>query len=129
MKKTLLLAAALACSGVAQAEIYLCIPSHYGSVSSGSASAKEYDKYDDPDRYAILVDTEKGTKDPEDLAAEFKGGCETVSFKGRSILTCERSIDRFTSSLLTINLDDYKFMYTARLLEYISSSAGTCTKT
>ena len=129
MKKTLLLAAALACSGVAQAEIYLCIPSHYGSVSSGSASAKEYDKYDDPDRYAILVDTEKGTKDPEDLAAEFKGGCETVSFKGRSILTCDRSIVRFTSSLLTINLDDYKFMYTARLLEYISSSAGTCTKT
>jgi len=129
MKKILLLAAALACSGVAQAEIYLCIPSYYGSVCTLSASAKEYDKYDEPDRFAVLVDTEKGIKDPEDLAAEFKGGCETVSFKGRSILTCERSIDRFTSSLLTINLDDYKFMYTARLLEFITSSAGTCTKT
>lgn len=84
MKKTLLLAAALACSGVAQAEIFSCT-STYGAVID------EYRLVNAPIvTQSWVVDTTRGLRVSEDnrVVKDYAGDCEVRRGGGLLGATC-----------------------------------------
>tara|TARA_B110000091_G_C13558055_1_gene367309 strand:- start:176 stop:577 length:402 start_codon:yes stop_codon:yes gene_type:complete len=132
MKKTLLLAAALACSGVAQAEIWQCNSTHASSISDYGMPllSQEYAQGE------WLVDTNQGLLRGEEesiglFRQEFEGTCNTYKEK---FIRCEVSSLKEDAVILSILIVDTvwsKYSYSSIGIQHtagVNSQIGTCTK-
>ena len=134
MKKTLLLAAALACSGVAQADVYFCETKGWANVSSSG----EINKGEPNDQYVVNSDLGfKWTRAKED---EYKGSCSFQTHiqtfptgeEEIKLLKCTDSTSIFLEEFV-ISTDErdgnsYPFSYVTNSFDSISVWSGTCTK-
>ena len=129
MKKTLLLAAALACSGVAQADVYFCTSLQYAEAhlkNTITISDQEFDGDNyDRDTFSAIIDTEKGVSTPNYNL--YKGEC----IQDDNFVKCENEDELFdTFDRLVINKE--KRTFTEIHQDYNSavgfSISGTCVK-
>jgi len=133
MKKTLLLTAALACSGVAQAETWVCTSTHASSISNYGMPlvSQEYEQG------KWVVDTNQGLlfgqEESEGLfGSKFDGTCQKVSEK---FIRCDiESFSQDSASLSTLILDSVWATYsylriTAQHTASADAQIGICTRT
>jgi hypothetical protein len=125
MKKTLLLAAALACSGVAQAEIFFCETMGWSATSQDHTFTAEVDEI-------WIVDSDKGWK----LTGkdDYEGVCEYLKLGSREVLECKYADDphlsgdifryEFTIWLGSAN----EFVKLNRYAGSVDAYSGRCTK-
>ena len=134
MKKTLLLAAALACSGVAQADVYFCDTKIWAHVYPSG----EIDKAETNDQYVVSSDLGfKWTRAKED---EYKGSCSFQTHiqtfptgEGEiKLLKCTDNtsifLEEFVITTDDIDGNNYPFSYVTNFFDSISIWSGTCTK-
>ena len=88
MKKTLLLAVALACSGAAQADSFFCETVGWSSTNQSGAYTGDVDEI-------WIVDSDKGWK----LAGtdDYEGVCEYIKLGERDVLECKNTEGPFLS--------------------------------
>ena len=129
MKKTLILAAALVCSGVAQAEQFICTPERRTSLSYNQSSATNFLELGIK-APIYLVDTSRGFKLLSNSdETEFIGVC-SESENPLSILTCEeKSYAGIYSAMSLFNEnDEIHFIQTNLSTNIQSGQAGSCIK-
>ena len=139
MKKTLLLAAALACSGAAQAEVWVCEQIQRATVYASFAFASNGKKPSASfaQTSSLIVDTEKGIK----ISDSYNGSCQvdgaifcvnsTSTTKGDTIqtLVIYPEIKTYFLSLNIYEKESYEILgVTTEISSRMMSSAGTCTK-
>ena len=115
MKKTLLLAAALACSGVAQAAVYSCTIEAEINMSSPEGATSEW-----PAGRMFFVDTEKGYRVE---AANFWSGSCSVGKKITCSVSTLLGVDY--GDTLTVVIDTEFNLFTAAHLFGLSSNSST----
>lgn len=121
MKKTLLIAAALACSGMVKAEIYSCT-STYGAAIDNDSLVR-----DGLPTRTWIADTRRGLRvSGENIAAsDYSGNCDVIArIENASTTICTKSdlsifrvikIEKRTTGEITFkasNLDIFNFSYT-----------------
>ena len=131
MKKTLLLAAALVCTGAAQAEIFSCTSTYGATIGADSLLA------DGLSTRTWIADTRRGlrTSGQDAAAGDYSGECEVVAIKSNvSTTVCTTfesgsfesgnfkviKIEKYTTGQITFkatSLSHYNFAY-----------AGFCTE-
>ena len=136
MKKTLLLAAALACSGVAQAEIYFCSTNGIAFVeakewyeSRGFASSRSPNGAQEASNF--VIDTGKGFRGATEENSQYKGSCHTLDEDNYGIRTTCISESNFVIESIYIReeLGEIPFTYSHHHIgNSVRSSAGICTK-
>ena len=121
MKKTLLLAAALACSGVAQAEIYLC-------QADKSVNLNRFNPVEDENFGDFIISTSAGFKRTD--RDSYLGTCETyvdtedARFKS---LVCTDA-DPYSFDSITLDLVSLTFSHIHDLQGSVLASVGSCTE-
>ena len=130
MKKSLLLAAALACSGVAQAETYVCTNKKSSTTMhpiSGLTPNYTVNTSDDADGY--IVDTLRGMRafnDKGKSKPNFGGSCDV----NQSTLKCTR--DWGIGDFMSVQTDLNRLMFTSSTtqggLQMVVASVGNCIK-
>ena len=126
MKKTLLLAAALACSGVAQAEQFICTAEKRTSLSIDQSAA--YDFLELGIKSSIyLADTSRGYKLLSNDETEFVGSCSATP---TSILSCEEKsyAGIYIAMTLFNGNDGIHFIRTILSTTILQGEAGSCIK-
>jgi hypothetical protein len=129
MKKTLLLAAVLACSGVVQAEQFICTSERRTSLSYNQSSATNFLELGIKD-LIYFVDTSRGFKlISNNNESEFMGVC-SESENPLSILTCEEKsyAGIYTAMILFNENDEIHFIQTSLATNIQSGNAGSCIK-
>ena len=129
MKKTLLLAAALVCSGVAQAEQFICTPERRTSLSYNQSYATNFLELGIKAPF-YLVDTSRGFKllsNSDEF--EFIGVC-SESKNSLSILICEDKpyAGMYSAMILFEVNDEIHFIQNSLATYRQASDAGSCTK-
>ena len=127
MKKTLLLAAALACTGVAQAEQFVCT-AHVFTVLTLDPETAEWrgnsasPKASDP--MQIRVDTEKGMYSPD--TGRYEGNCKV----GTSYIRCIDTLLKTRTIFMHDGFidEDKLFTYSVSWVAENASYAGSCIK-
>lgn len=128
MKKSLLLAAALACSGVAQADTWACTSTAGASLTESGILAKGIIGR------TWVADTERGARYPSPYQAgsEYLGKCEVMlQSDGRKEVFCTAYSDITTSvmSLRILELTTGETIFTASSLSIAGViHAGACIK-
>lgn len=125
MKKTLLLVAALACSGVAQAVSFVCETTASVEANPLGAFISEVDEI-------WIVDSDKGWK----LTGEnnYQGVCESIRLGERDSLECKNTEGPFLSgdiyrNVFTIWLGSTNdFVKLKRYAGGVNASSGRCTE-
>jgi len=129
MKKTLLLAAAVVCSGVVQAEQFICTPERRTSLSYNLSSATNFLELG-MKVPIYLVDTSRGFKlISNNDESEFMGVC-SESENLLSILTCEeKSYAGIYAAMILFNEEDeIHFIQTTVSTKLQTGQAGSCIK-
>ena len=134
MKKTLLLAAALACSGVAQADVYFCDTKIWAHLYP----SKKKKKGEPDDQFVVNSDLGfKWTRAKED---EYIGSCSFQTHIQKfptgegeiKLLKCTNSAsiypEEFVISTGERDGNSYPFSKVTNFFDSISVSSGTCTK-
>lgn len=116
MKKTLLLAAALACSGVTQAETYVCT-STYGIFTN-------FEKTLDSSQSTWIADTSEGLRRPNGGGAEksYVGECEKNS---DTHLACSSKTESRIDTIL-INTTNLTFTTSTLMIDNVWTHSGKC---
>ena len=118
MKKTLLLAAALACSGVAQAEIYFCQVEQSGLVNSFKVQSDGF-------KHKYIISTSVGFK--QTTRESYDGVCETYVDESAKSLVCT-NIKPWFSEFLTLDLSNMLFNHITTSQGVGVLAAGSCTE-
>ena len=121
MKKTLLLAAALACSGVAQAEIYFCQTDK--SVNMNRSTLVEDDNLGD-----FIISTSAGFKRTDQDS--YLGTCETYVDKEDArfnVLACTDA-GPYSVYSMTLDLVNLNFSHIQDHSGLLLASVGICTE-
>ena len=126
MKKTLLLAAALACSGVAQADNFVCTAESKTDIYDSGTVSINYAEFGITGP-TYFVDTSRGFRDlrKDGTETDFEGECVKASL---ALFNCKYQ-DNFQYSSLSVRENDgqLKFLKTRLVFGTSQSSAyGTC---
>ena len=128
MRKTLLLAAALACSSAAQADIWTC------TSTAGASLGQRGLIQEGKGGLTWVADTRRGMRFPSPIEAgsEYLGECEDVSArKNNKVIYCTATYEMIGSriSLLINELTTGEIIFTASELNTFGrTSAGNCIK-
>ena len=129
MKKTLLLAAALACSGVAQADTWAC------TSTAGVSLAETGILSEGIIGRAWVADTERGARYPSPYQAgsEYLGKCEvTVESDGRKFVFCTSYPESGLSVVESLRISELTTGETIFTASHLSTAgviyAGSCIK-
>jgi hypothetical protein len=131
MKKTLLLTAALACSGAAQAEIYICeVETVQLNFPRGEPIEIDY-RLRAGDGASIYIDTSRGFREISRSAGEeypFKGKCERLSYLG--VVECISSLNASYHHLGISEFDGLLYFLETNLTSYRFGQmrSGSCLK-
>ena len=119
MKKTLLLAAALTCSGVAQAEIYFCQAEQSVLVNSFRVDSDGF-------KHKYIISTSVGFK--QTTVESYYGVCETYVDESAKTLICTR-IKPWFSEFLALDLSNLLFTHSTTFQAgQAVLEAGSCTE-
>jgi hypothetical protein len=128
MKKTLLLAAALACSGVAQAEIFSCTSTYGAAITPDTVLNAPI-----PNQ-SWIADTTRGLRVPgeNNVVKDYAGECE-VTYRSETSLSAACLVTglRLVDEAHTIKIDKLPsgiFFYASILNIASMAYAGTCTE-
>jgi len=125
MKKTLLLATALACSGAAQAEIFSCT-STYGAAIDRDELVKAPIA-----TQSWIVDTTRGLRVTQEnrVVKDYAGDCEVLGRNVGLLAVCNAEDGIFTHTVKIQKRSNGEINFLASMLGvYSISHAGTCTE-
>ena len=142
MKKTLLLAAALACSGVAQAEAWFCEPTiqvfwlnggylevkKSGELITLTELTNTFDIHAEeglPLKERLIIDTEKGVKVFDDIGTEiYEGECQNMS----DGIKCKSESEYADQTIWVLDTNTKIYSETFVSPSLLVSHKGTCKK-
>ena len=121
MKKSLLLAAALACSGVAQAEIYFC-------QTDKRVNLNRFNPVEDENFGNFIISTSAGFKRTDQDS--YYGTCETYvdieDARFKSLVCTDAS--PYSLGSMTLDLVNLTFSHINDLQGTVQASVGSCTE-
>ena len=131
MKKSLLLAAALVCSGAAQAETYICeVETWQLNSPQGTLTEVDY-RLSTDDGVSIYIDTSRGFRDINRSAGEekpFGGECKNGRYV--FVVECNDSSSFLYHHLAITEHDGRLYFLETKNIAYVSAQirSGTCLK-